>query len=310
MRRLILLLGLGSLFLSACSLVNLMARNQPLLPVTPLIPNPTGAPQATPTQFQPVAATDTPAIATDTPTPEPIVTPTPTQMPTWIGVPSGKISAPILLYHHIAEPVRGAERYYISAATFEQQIKSLHDWGYTSIKLSTLATVLTQGGDLPPRPMVISFDDGNLDVYQNAFPILKKYGFTGTLFIVANRLASKNFMNSQQLKEMVAAGWEIGSHGMTHADLKANPGLLPTEAEKSRTTLTEALQTPVNVFAYPYGLSNILIQEKMSGYGYLAAVGLGGVYRHDPKFVFNLSRIEIQNSFDLAKFTSLLPWSQ
>jgi peptidoglycan/xylan/chitin deacetylase (PgdA/CDA1 family) len=230
-------------------------------------------------------------------------------MPTWIAMPSGKINAPILLYHHIAEPVRGAERYYISPATFEQQIKSLHDWGYTSIKLSTLAGVLTQGGELPPRPVVISFDDGNLNVYQNAFPILKKYGFTGTLFIVANRLASKNFISSQQLKEMVAAGWEIGSHGMTHADLKANPGLIVTEAEKSRTTLTDALQTQVNVFAYPYGLSNILTQEKMSSYGYLAAVGLGGSYRHDPKAVFNLSRIEIQNSFDLAKFTSLLPWS-
>lgn len=308
MKRLIVL-GLGILLLCACSLVNLTAGVQPVLPATALPPTPMGAAQITPTPFQPIP-TDTPAAPTHTPTPEPSPTPIPTQTPTWIHVPSGKISVPILLYHHIAEPVRGAERYYISPAVFEQHIKALRDWGYTPIKLSTLAAVLTQGGDLPARPVVITFDDGNLNVYQNAFPIMKKYGFSGTLFIVANRLASKSFINSQQLKEMVAAGWEIGSHGMTHADLKAYPGLLTNEAEKSRTTLMEALQTPVNVFAYAYGMSTLPIQEKMGAFGYQAAVGLGGSYRHDPKSVFNLSRIEIQNSFDLAKFASLLPWSQ
>jgi peptidoglycan/xylan/chitin deacetylase (PgdA/CDA1 family) len=123
-----------------------------------------------------------------------------------------------LLYHHVSDNGDG-NRYYVSVATFRAQMKALHDWGYTAITVHDLVEVLTNGGELPSRPVVITFDDGNLDIYQNAFPIMHELGFVGTAYIVASRLQWPAFLNVEQIQEMADDGWEIGSHSMTHSDL-------------------------------------------------------------------------------------------
>ena len=320
--------------LSACSVVQGMVLVKPTLAE----PTATEAFTATLTPFLPAAATETPQPtptlrSTDTPTltasptrtasptltltlpptitPSPSATPSssPTASPTWESFPAGKVTAPILLYHHINEPQADSSRYFVTAGAFEGQMQALHDWGYTPVTVGALVDILVKGGKLPARPAAITFDDGNADVYQNAFPIMRKYGYPGTFFIVANRLGSKGYVGIDELKEMVAAGWEIGSHSMTHADLLKNPALIPNEAGASRKVLEDALQTHVNLFAYPFGVMNGLVWEKVRSYGYRAAVGLGGSYYHSMGTLYYLSRIEVQNSFDLDQFAKILPWS-
>ena len=130
------------------------------------------------------------------------------------------------------------------------------------------------------RPVVITFDDGNLDIYQNAFPIMHELGFVGTTYIVANRLQSKYFVNVEQIQEMADDGWEIGSHSMTHTDLTTDYSIANFEMRQSMLTLEDATGEPVSSFAYPYGKTDEFITNKVSEYGYQLGMGLGSSYQH------------------------------
>jgi peptidoglycan/xylan/chitin deacetylase (PgdA/CDA1 family) len=222
--------------------------------------------------------------------------------------PAGLVIAPILLYHHIGD-VGYSNRYYVSPDTFREQMQALHDWGYSTITPSDLVNVLINGGELPSRPVVITFDDGNLDVYQNAFPIMQEMGFVGAFYIVANRLESNGYVNVGQLQEMAAAGWEIGSHGMSHIDLTIDYSVVRLEVLQSRLTLEDAIGVPVKTFAYPFGLADSFVYEKVSEYGYRAGMGLGSSYQHTLGTLFYLSRREVHGDYNLTNFAALLPWS-
>jgi peptidoglycan/xylan/chitin deacetylase (PgdA/CDA1 family) len=198
----------------------------------------------------------------------------------------------------------------VAPETFRQQMQALRDWGYTSITASYLAQVIQSGGDLPARPFVITFDDGNLDIYSNAFPIMQELGFVGTFYIVADYLDSYNHVDAAQLQEMAAAGWEIGSHSMTHVDLTDNHALLSQEIEQSRTVLENTLGVPVRTFAYPFGARDDYVKDWTRDVGYLAGMGLGTYYTHTPETLFYLSRIEVYASYDMAAFSALIPWTQ
>jgi peptidoglycan/xylan/chitin deacetylase (PgdA/CDA1 family) len=271
-------------------------------------PTPFQALTNTPSEIPPTLTptmTDTP-VSTDTPTPTD--TPIPTSTPALELIAAGHVKAPILLYHHISDEGYG-NRYYVTLADFRAQMEALKEWGYTSITVSQLVKVLLNGGELPLRPVVITFDDGNLDVYQNAFPIMREVGFIGTNYIVVNRLQSKYFMNVEQLQELSDAGWEIGSHSMTHTDLTTDHSIANYEIRQSLLNLENATGEAVSTFAYPYGETDEFITTKVSEYGYSAGMGLGLGTDHYLSTLFYLSRIEIHGEFDLSTFVSLLPWA-
>ena len=267
--------------------------------------------QATRTVISLPPATRTPApSATPTVTDTPTLVPSPTAKPTptWAMNPPGSATVPILLYHHISDEAPGS-RYYITLADFQQEMKALKDWGYTAITASVLVDALREGAPLPPRPVVITFDDGHQSVYDNAFPIMKNLGQVGVLYIVANRLESKDFMDTDELKEMISAGWEIGSHSMSHPDLTASGVNLRTEIHDSKTLLEDALGIKITSFAYPFGTINAEVANKTSSYGYLAGMGLGITWQHNLDTLYYLSRIEIYGGTDLQGFAAKLPWS-
>lgn len=275
--------------------------------------NPNGPP--TPTFFQPLppTATFTPTLtptptATATLTPTPTDTPLPSPTPTWVKVKAGAVVAPILLYHHI-DDVDPPNRYTISVKVFKKQMKMLYDWGYTTLTISQLVEVLVNGGRLPPRPVVITFDDGNEDVYANAFPIMQDFNFVGVFYIVSNRLESPGFVNVKQLTEMTKAGWEIGSHSMSHFNLINDHSFVRSEVLQSRLDLEDALGVPVKTFAYPYGLTDPYVTEKTQDYGYRAAVGLGTCVEHTWSTLYYLCRREVQSDFDENTFEGLFPWT-
>jgi len=285
---------------------------------TQLPPTTSHTATTSPTPFQ--AVTNTPIIippsstptSTFTPsptnTPTPTDTPIPTLTPTLEWNPPGHVIAPILLYHHVSDAGNG-NRYYVTVDDFRTQMEALRDWGYTSITATDLVDVLINGGELPNRPVVITFDDGNIDVYQNAFPIMREMGFVGTFYIVANRLQSNYFVNAEQLQEMADDGWEIGSHSMTHSDLTTDDSIARFEILQSRLTLEEATGEPISTFAYPYGRTDEFVTNKVSDYGYRAGMGLGTSFDHTLGTLFYLSRIEVQGDYGLSKYGSLLPWS-
>ena len=194
-------------------------------------------------------------------------------------------------------------------AEFKAQMEALHAWGYTPIPISLLAKAITSGADLPPRPVVISFDDGDQNVYTDAFPVMRDLGFPGVIYIISSALNGKDRLTSTEILEMVAAGWEVGVHSMTHINLTDNHGQVWTEASRSRSDLEDSLGIPINTFAYPYGAADTFVMRKVSRYGYTAAVGLGSSAVQGPDNLFYLSRIEVVYGTTLDQFAALLPWS-
>lgn len=218
-------------------------------------------------------------------------------------------TVPILLYHSIPNHSSPNDRYDVSAAHFDEQMKQLRAWGYSTITIQQLVNHINKGHSLPPRPIVISFDDGYQNIFANAYPILERYGFTGTVYIVANRLNSDGFLNQKELQQLVDSGWEVGSHGMTHTELTQNHALVRREILQSRLDLNGALKIKVFSFAYPFGSLDWYISSKVLDYGYFAAVGVGNLSVHSSGTVYNLSRREVQGDVSLEDFTELLPWT-
>jgi len=257
----------------------------------------------------PLPPTET-ATVTQTPTITPTFTPSSVPTPTWVTQGPDSVQVPILLYHHIAvSPVNS--RYYVTPEKFEEQIKLLHDWEYTTITIEMLVKAITEGVSLPPRPIIITFDDGNIDNYTTAFPIMQKYGFTGVLYIVSNRLQAEGYMNVEQIREMAAAGWEVGNHSVSHPDLNGGlpPEVLRHEIVQSRQDLEAALGLPVLTFAYPFGEVGSAAVDYVKFAGYIAGVGATG-FTADQGLsnLFILQRIEIKGNEDAKTFIRFLPW--
>ena len=195
-------------------------RSLPFLGITALIflmlggcQNPTTLHTETP-----VSSTNTPlpaptATQTSTPTITPLPTATFTPTPILLTIPAGQVEAPILLYHHVTDAEDKLEsQYNVIPAKFEEQMKWLSDNGYQTITVTEVADLIRNGGEIPQRPVVVTFDDGNLDVFTNAYPIMKKYGFVATFYVVESYINGEDMVTTDQLKELIQNGWEIGSH--------------------------------------------------------------------------------------------------
>jgi peptidoglycan/xylan/chitin deacetylase (PgdA/CDA1 family) len=233
----------------------------------------------------------------------------PLPTPTWIYNASGEAEVPILMYHHVSNDP-AVLSYGIQIHKFRQQMEFLKREGFTTLTVVELAAVLRDGGLLPPRPVVITFDDGNFDVYQNAFPILQEMAFKATMYMVSNRVNAEGFLSAEMLKELASAGWEIGSHSATHANLVGNPDLLRDEIYQSKVSLEKVMGGPIKTFAYPFASADSEVFYKVSKYGYQAAVCVSPSNHQGVYNLYCLNRREVKDDFSLARFQELLGLSQ
>lgn len=233
----------------------------------------------------------------------------PTQIPpVLIFQGPGTMLVPILLYHRIDESSTESQ-YYVSPDEFEEQMKLLHDWGYTTITTELLVQAINEGANLPPRPIILTFDDGHLNNYTTAYPIMKKYGFSGALYIVGEYMGAPNYMNADQIREMAQDGWEVGSHSMNHLDLTSlDRGQQQYEIIESRKFLESELGIPIQTFAYPFGVYDQTIINLTYSAGYIAAVGTGYTYSQGTSNLLALQRRGVNGTRDIIAFASVLPW--
>lgn len=172
-----------------------------------------------------------------------------------------------------------------------------------------LLKAIAEGTELPPRPMLITFDDGHLNNYTTAFPIMQKYGFTGILYIVGNYIGIDDYLGIDQIKEMAAAGWEVGSHSMNHSDLTAlEPQRRRAEIVDSKGFLEKTLGVPVRTIAYPFGFSNSGVIDYAHFAGYVAGMSLGFTHDQGSGNIFTLQRRDVKGTYDIKQFASFLPW--
>ncbi len=268
----------------------------------------------------------TPPSPTPTITQTPTITPTETMTstativpsPTWVTHPAGAADILVLYYNDIAESYDDDPYYQwesdlnVRKVEFEQQVRILYELGYTSIGLSDLIKVLYEGGELPPRPVIFTFDSSQLGQYKNAYPILKKYGMTGNLMLVAGQVDTKNCLSSEQIKEMMADGWELGCSGYWGNDMINDPSKMGEEIGKSKLLLEEKFGVDIQVFAYPGGIpdSGGGMASRVSSYLYKAAFGKQHTVKQSMSNVFYLGRYEILKGLSYNDFFSYLPWQE
>jgi len=222
----------------------------------------------------------------------------------------GAVDVPILLYHHIDVSQPGSQ-YYVSPDVFDEQLKLLSDWGCITITTDILVKAITDGAQLPPCPFIITFDDGNLDNYTNAYPIMKKYGFIGVVYVVQNYIDADRYMTSEQIHELLAAGWELGSHTMNHVNLvAARPEQRLYEIHKSKISLEQKFGVRVTTLAYPFGEYDCGVMDAAYSFGYIAAMGLGSSSTQCHFELYALHRRVVRGGLALDDFASLLPWQE
>lgn len=286
----------------------------PALLVTPLPLSPTATP--TPTSSPTPTATSTP-----TATPTPTVTPTPTATPG--PTPDGvlrRVRVPILMYHYISTPPPDADVYRVDLSVapelFAAHLDYLQAEGYTTIALKDLLSYLATGRpELPPKPIVLTFDDGYEDNYLNAFPALKARGMIGTFFVITD-FASQDrpgYADWSQLAAMAAAGMEIGSHSRDHPNLAGKDlDYLVWQALGSKETIEAHIGVHPRILSYPAGSYDQLVIDVFRSAHYWGAVTTHqGVMQSSDK-PFELKRIRIRNTTDVAQLAWLLkaPWEE
>ena len=195
------------------------------------------------------------------------------------------IDMPILIYHHTKPgptPFSAMGQIMtVNPETFEQELQYLKDNGYRTTSFAALAAYLERGTALPERPAIISFDDSWANQFVYAFPLLRKYGFGATFFVVADYLDHENFLTFDQLKEMLAAGMEIGSHSRTHPALtRIGAQRQWSEISGSKAILEDRLGVAIDAFAYPYGSYNREVVALTRAAGYRAARTIDAGSRH------------------------------
>jgi peptidoglycan/xylan/chitin deacetylase (PgdA/CDA1 family) len=177
---------------------------------------------------------------------------------------------PILNYHKV-DILNNALS--VSPREFEEQMEYLSKSGYHTITPDQLLTYLKSGKELPDKPIMLTFDDGYLDNYTNAYPIMKKYGFTATIFVVTNLVNhDERFMTWDQVKEMQKNGFVFGSHTVNHISLTTlTSEQVMNELNQSRDEIARQLGKVPTYFAYPTGTYNTGIEDMVRKAGYKAA---------------------------------------
>jgi peptidoglycan/xylan/chitin deacetylase (PgdA/CDA1 family) len=190
----------------------------------------------------------------------------------------------VLMYHSVEAYTEDPYRVTVHPDRFERQLHWLRSRGLRGVSMAALPAAAAGGS---ARGLVgLTFDDGYADFRTHALPVLLRYGFGATLFVVAGRLGGTNawdepgprkaLLTAGEVRTVEAAGIEIGSHSLTHPRLSTvDPQRLRAEVADSRAILADVLGHPVAGFCYPYGALGEREADAVaeSGYGYACAVG-------------------------------------
>lgn len=288
----LLLMAVTALLIAACD----SAPTVTPLPPTPTVPPPT-----------------TTAMPTETPTLAPSATPTTeaTSTPTAIPV-SERGFVPVLCYHHIrdweASDTEDDRAYIVPPAKLEEELMWLKDNGYTSVSAKQVYDYEINGMPLPPKPIMLSFDDSDTNQWTYARPLLDKYGFKGVFFIMTVTIDKENYMTADQLKQLDKEGHDIEPHTWDHHMVTE----YTTDADwqqqlvEPKKTLEDLLGHPTPFFAYPFGSYNVEATQKLEAFGYKGAFRLREVMDDTVKPQYALKRYIANSYWTMDQFETVV----
>lgn len=222
---------------------------------------------------------------------------------------------PILMYHSIlAEGTAGFRKFTLTPSLFAAHITYMFEQGYNLLSVADLI-----GKPLPTKPVVLTFDDGFLDFYTAALPVLQRHNASASLFIPTRYLGSSSqwlqelgegarpLISRDQLVEIADAGVDCGAHTHSHCHLDTvSEAQGRRELSQSKEMLEQIIQQPVTTFAYPYGHHHAQARQWVIDAGFLAACAVKNALSHADDDRFALARITITNRTDLPRLATLL----
>jgi peptidoglycan/xylan/chitin deacetylase (PgdA/CDA1 family) len=175
--------------------------------------------------------------------------------------PGFVLHVPVLMYHRIVDPADAGQSLpglVVDPAVFAEELALLHGEGWHTIALASLQVDLATGVRPPARTFVITIDDGHLDGLTNALPILQRFGFVATYFVVMGRITDPGFLSASDLRVLAGAGMEIADHTMNHVDVGRlhGPALAYQVAAAAEAIKRITGRAPAT-FAYPSGESSL-----------------------------------------------------
>lgn len=242
--------------------------------------------------------------------------------------PASKIvQVPILMYHHVSDTP--PQNILIGSLTvtptmFKRQLDYLQQQDYHTITFNQLFDALYFGAPLPPRPIILTFDDGYADVYQFALPLLQQHHFTATFYIISGKVGWQGYMDWGNLQDSLRRGMQIGSHTVHHVDVGKtylnSPALAQVELQQSKATLEKNLGIVIQQFCYPSGepfrSESIFLQQHIVALlwqdGYTGATtdpGRTGIDQSS-QAPFALLRIRVDGRETFNEFVQNLPWQR
>jgi peptidoglycan/xylan/chitin deacetylase (PgdA/CDA1 family) len=205
---------------------------------------------------------------------------------------------PILMYHGVLDIPWGISSLFVKVSELDSEIKYLHDNNYTCLTISQIPEASNYS-----KPIFITFDDAYSDVYLNAFPILKKYNCTASVYVILSGFDDETYVNKDMVKEMSLYGIEIGSHTLSHNNLGA---LSKSDREynlmESQKELQDLIGKKVRTIAYPYGSYGTGVMNSTSLYYDYALTTVEGVNYSKTMNNYALKRLRVSRSMGLQAF--------
>ncbi|MGG7197242.1 polysaccharide deacetylase family protein [Clostridium butyricum] len=222
-----------------------------------------------------------------------------------VSLTSDNIGIPVLYYHSVDE--NAANEVTITPEKLKEQLDYINDNNYVTITMTELYDHIENNKPIPEKSILITFDDGYMNNYTEAFPMLKELNMTATIFCVGNSLDGSYYLSEEAIKEMSDYGIDIESHTVNHVHLDTmsyDEQLL--ELKNSKNILEKITGKEVLSLAYPFGdyNDNTIKAAKDAGYkmGFTTKLGLSD--RTDD--IYKLDRIYISSSYDMNTFKNLL----
>jgi peptidoglycan/xylan/chitin deacetylase (PgdA/CDA1 family) len=232
-----------------------------------------------------------------------------------------KKKIPILMYHSVSQDAAPKfKRFAVAPALFSEHMAYLHQHAYTPVTVTQLTQAYAQGGAaLPEKPVVLTFDDGFSDFYKEVLPVLKRYSFTATLYIVTAFInetsrwlqkegeATRPMLTWDQIVRINDAGIECGGHTHTHPELDTLPlSRARDEIVHCKDLIEKHVGQEVLSFAYPYGYHTAGIKQLVRDAGYTSACAVKYEMSSETTDPFALTRLIVSNDMSVGELANAL----
>ncbi|MGW6459629.1 polysaccharide deacetylase family protein [Streptomyces sp. NPDC055078] len=222
------------------------------------------------------------------------------------------------MYHAVAhQPARATLGLSVSPEAFAEQMAMLGERGFTPLTTAQLGESWRSEGHrpLPRRPILITFDDGYEGVHRYALPALAKHGFASTLFVSTGWLrgahdeggALDTMLDWDQVRELAAAGTEIGGHTHSHPQMdQLGDEPLRYETVRCRDIIADELGTAPRSFAYPFGYSSRRVRDAVRAAGYAQSLAVGNALARPAQGPYAIERLTVRRSTGVEEFERLI----